>query len=165
MSTDRMPTAEVTKAIATLEGTFTEYKPNKLAAVQNWLERSSYSLDDVRAVAAHLVEKGQIFAPNPTEIREALQELDLIPYANAGTADPRLIAKHQESVKSQAHTIARIRNISFRQAVEGIRDEQKAWLDEGIAHDYLDSAARGWHRDRIEACVQLLSSQGQGAVA
>jgi hypothetical protein len=142
-----------------IEGTFHKYDDRKAAAVAGWLERHDFSKEDVLAAIDLLVEREAAHPPNPGELLGLLQELDLVPYSTPGFADPRLIGDHQKTIRDQAITIARLRGISFRQAVEGIRDEQRAWLDEGIRMDYLSESERGWHRDRIEACVQLLSSR------
>lgn len=160
-----MNTTDATTAIATIEATFTRYDAKKLAAVQNWLEYSEFSLEDVKTAVAYLVDQDQVYSPNPGELRKAMQELDLVAHAAPGHADPRLVANHQKSIREQAFTIARIRGCSFREAVEGIRDEQREWLAEGTRMDYLSESEKGWHRDRIEACVQMLASRGSGVEA
>jgi hypothetical protein len=158
-----MNDADVTEAVNNLEGLFHKYDERKAAAIVGWLRRAEFRKADVLRAADALVDKGAKHPPNAGELLEALRELDLIPTAAPGYGDPRLIAEHSCSIKDDAAVIARLRGITFADAVRGIRDEQQDWLAEGIASDYLDTHDRGWHRDRIEACAAILAGEGVSA--
>lgn len=153
-----MNEADANRIVSVIEGNWSRLPDVRVAALTEWLRRTSATKAEVLAAIDALVEKASRYPPKPGELIEELRGAGALGSPRIGEGDPRTIARMRDDIRATANWLMDRRRLDYVTALDTLvltyreyREEMyRVWPDEADGRE-----DKGYWDDRLQAAISL----------